>query len=216
MIEDTYLDKHFFLLINYCLEISHCQDKLEIFNNNLNYDSKEYSAPWGGILGELKRRGISSYLYNIIFNYFHNRMLYIEENSLLQTTYTVPQDSAIKSTLLNVFYPTGVTLIRYADDIGIMVTAKTAGMLELTSQHAHYITSQNDWSTPLYSSLHQSSWIPWKRRYMEKKDFWVTSRKPLFWSLEGCFYQTVPSVCKNSTDRPGSDKTDYQYPSRQV
>lgn len=32
--------------------------------------------------------------------------------------------------------PAGVTLIGYADDVGIMVTAKIADMLEVVSEHA--------------------------------------------------------------------------------
>lgn len=96
------------------------------------------SAPWEGILKELRDRRISPYLYNIVASYFEDRMLIVGNKSKMQITGGVPQGSVLGPTLWNIYYdgvfrlpmPLGVKLIGYADDLAITVTARNAEKLE--------------------------------------------------------------------------------------
>lgn len=99
------------------------------------------TAPWEGILQELRRRKVAAYLYNLISSYLEDRILYVGSNKQMRMTCGVPQGSVIGPTMWNLYYdgvfkipvPNGVKLIGYADDLAILVVEKTAIQLENTA-----------------------------------------------------------------------------------
>ena len=96
------------------------------------------SAPWRGIVHELKQRKIAPYLINIICSYLENRAILIGEGSKLDMTCGVPQGSVLGPTLWNVYYDgvlnqdttEATTIVGYADDLALVIRGETRAILE--------------------------------------------------------------------------------------
>lgn len=108
----------------------------------LDVENAFNSAPWEGVLNELRRRGTPGYLYNMIASYFERRTLIIGDQTVMNITCGVPQGSVIGPTLWNVYYdgvfripmPLGVQLVGYADDLGVVLTARNAAAIEKAAE----------------------------------------------------------------------------------
>lgn len=102
------------------------------------------SAPWGGILQEMERKGLSPYLIRIINSYLSDRELLLPNGECMAVTCGVPQGSVLGPTLWNLFYDQvlelpleeGVEAVAYADDIAVLVKAKTVHELREKSTFA--------------------------------------------------------------------------------
>lgn len=96
------------------------------------------SAPWSGIIKELRKRKISRYLQNLICSYLENRTILVGENSTMTMTCGVPQGSVLGPTLWNIYYdgvlrlkmPEGITTIGYADDLAVVIRGENADEIE--------------------------------------------------------------------------------------
>lgn len=101
------------------------------------------SAPWQGIVDQLKKQNISQYLIEITKDYFTNRQLIWKEYTK-QMTCGVPQGSVLGPTLWNIFYnqilelkqELGVEVVVYADDIAIIVSHKDPTALKCKAEYA--------------------------------------------------------------------------------
>ncbi|KAI5738157.1 hypothetical protein M8J77_003650 [Diaphorina citri] len=90
-----------------------------------------------GIISEIKKRGISEYLVNILMSYFEHRKLKIEDN-VVDLSCGVPQGSVLGGTLWNIYYDpvlrmevqANSKLIAYADDLVVVTWADTKTDLE--------------------------------------------------------------------------------------
>lgn len=95
------------------------------------------SAPWRQIILALEEKKVSRYLINIIKTYLDERELVGEEFTKFMTA-GVPQGSTAGATLWNIMYDgvlrlrveDGVHLISYADDLAVVVKARTETELE--------------------------------------------------------------------------------------
>lgn len=94
------------------------------------------SVPWRGIMDVLDQFGVSKYLTRIIGSYLEDRRILVRGREI-KVTSGVPQGSVLGPLLWIIYYnsvlktpmPEGVTLIGYADDTAIVVTAKTETIL---------------------------------------------------------------------------------------
>lgn len=105
-------------------------------------------ASWPITIEKLKRKNISSYLVNVIIDYFTARRVQLGKNKCLEIGGGVPQGSVLGPTLWNVMYddvmslevPEGVRLVCYADDLAVSVTARTAReLVSITDTSLHAI-----------------------------------------------------------------------------
>lgn len=94
------------------------------------------SLPWGVILEELKRRQVKPYLRRIIQQYLSERTVVGTAEGVeivVEMTCGVPQGSVLGPDLWNVGYdgvlrieyPEGVTAVGFADDLAVVVVART-------------------------------------------------------------------------------------------
>ena len=101
------------------------------------------TVTWSLIVSELKRRGISKYLINIIESYFKDRWITIS-GLKRQMKVGVPQGSVLGPTLRNLIYDgilredlgEGVTAIAYADDLAIVAQEEDIEFLNLKTNEA--------------------------------------------------------------------------------
>lgn len=96
------------------------------------------SMPWKGIIDELKRRNVSEYITRIFCSYFQDRELRVADNTVLNLSCGVPQDSKVGPTLWNIYYdsvlrlslPPNTNTITYADDLVVITCGETKEELE--------------------------------------------------------------------------------------
>lgn len=96
------------------------------------------TASWELIIAELRTKGISGYLINIIGDYFKNRTVKLGKISKKMTA-GVPQGSVLGPVLWNILYdgvlklrlPKEAKLIGFADDLALLVGGNDIGSLNM-------------------------------------------------------------------------------------
>lgn len=97
------------------------------------------SASWRGILDVLRKRKISAPIIKLIADYFSNRNIQVDRKQRVEVSAGVPQGSVLGPTLWNLLYdeifkeklPEETKLVAFADDLAVVVTAKTGDDLEI-------------------------------------------------------------------------------------
>lgn len=98
------------------------------------------SASWQMILEELRKRRIDEGIINVVASYLSEREIVLEaegESKTHSVSSGVPQGSVMGPTLWNVLYdellqmdlPEGATLVGFADDVALVVTAREENLL---------------------------------------------------------------------------------------
>lgn len=96
------------------------------------------SIPWKGIMGEIRRKGISGYLINMIASYLEDRVLMVEEELQIELSCGVPQGSVLSPLLWNIYYdpllkmeiPAESEIVAYADDVAVVSKGDNKESLE--------------------------------------------------------------------------------------
>ncbi|KAL1447310.1 hypothetical protein WDU94_005527 [Cyamophila willieti] len=109
------------------------------------------TAPWKHIIEAMEEKSVPPYMVRLVKDYFKDRRLITPNGEDMRMSAGVPTGSVIAPTLWNIFYdgvlrldmPEGVTLVGYADDLAVMVTAKTEAMLEGNANQA--LQSISEW-----------------------------------------------------------------------
>lgn len=111
------------------------------------------TATWSKIIGQMRSRGISPYLVNVVESYFSNRVIRVNKSKTIEVTAGVPQGSVLGPLLWNVLYDQvltmplteGATSVAYADDLAIMVEATDER--ELQHRVSESIARVSGWMT---------------------------------------------------------------------
>ncbi|XP_052740749.1 putative 115 kDa protein in type-1 retrotransposable element R1DM [Bicyclus anynana] len=113
------------------------------------------SAPWKEILLEIRKRGLPGYLQNLLSSYLEDRSIIVRDNKGVTEVITVssgvPQGSILGPTLWNILYDgvftleqeEGVQVLGFADDLAIVVVAKTE--ISLMSRANRALERVNAW-----------------------------------------------------------------------
>nr|BAC57914.1 reverse transcriptase [Anopheles gambiae] len=128
------------------------------------------SASWTAIARSLQRINIPKYLYDIIGNYFRNRVLLYETNEGNRervVTAGVPQGSVLGPTLWNLMYNEvlgltlydGASLIGFADDIVLVAVGSRIDDLENTIETSINIIRQWMESVELQLNISKTEYI---------------------------------------------------------
>lgn len=103
------------------------------------------TAPWSDIINAMEReKGLPAYMIRLVKSYFKDRCLITPNGEKMTMSAGVPTGSVIAPTLWNIFYdgilhlqmPEGVTLIGYADDLAVVVVAKSESGIEIAANNA--------------------------------------------------------------------------------
>ncbi|KAI5703571.1 hypothetical protein M8J75_013476 [Diaphorina citri] len=95
-------------------------------------------APWKKIIESLEDKNVPTYIIKTFMSYFHDRRISTTSGTWIKTSAGAPQGSVASPTLWNMLYdgvlrlelPNGVSLVAYADDLAVVVIAKTAPEIE--------------------------------------------------------------------------------------
>lgn len=95
---------------------------------------------WKGIMEELRRKGISKYLTNMMASYLEDRTLMVDEELPMELSCGVPQGSVLSPLLWNIYYdpllkmdiPTESKIVAYADDVAVVTNGTNKENLEKT------------------------------------------------------------------------------------